>query len=252
MRTIEDLVKHYSISFREGKTELQIKNFEKEYFEKQEITFNAILREIKVESTKLEIWLSIPHVREETGEPWLKDGLWHLVTVFRDISVVIDYPLSNDNFKLSSFSKGENVHVKGLINYMHHNFISIILFSIERTDRIDHRPSSTYKLPEEGSLYEYNLHHLKKIKEATEREKGQCFIATACYENFDAPEVIVLRQLRDDKLVKTLLGKLFVKFYYSVSPFFAILISKSDLTKKLVRYCFLEPIVKKLRQQNKG
>ena len=71
-----------------------------------------------------------------------------------------------------------------------------------------------------------------------------CFVATACYGNYDAPEVIVLRNYRDEKLLKTFSGKLFVSFYYSVSPFFAKQILKSDFLKKAIRQYFLEPIVK--------
>jgi len=78
--------------------------------------------------------------------------------------------------------------------------------------------------------------------------KGGCFVATACYGDYDAPEVLVLRQFRDDKLLQSFYGKVFVKFYYSVSPFFATLISKSDFLKKSVRQYFLEPIIRKLQQ----
>ena len=60
-------------------------------------------------------------------------------------------------------------------------------------------------------------------------QKDNCFIATACYGNYEAPEVLVLRKYRDDNLSKTLLGKVFVKIYYSFSPSFAKLISESDL-----------------------
>lgn len=83
-------------------------------------------------------------------------------------------------------------------------------------------------------------------------KKGGCFVATVCYGDYDAPEVLILRQFRDDKLLKTFIGKVFVKFYYSVSPFFATLISKSDLLKKMVRQYFLEPIVRLIQQQQGG
>ncbi len=78
---------------------------------------------------------------------------------------------------------------------------------------------------------------------------GKCFVATACYGDYNAPEVMVLRQFRDEKLLKTFLGKLFVEFYYSTSPFFATLISKSALLNKLVRQYFLQPIINKLQKQ---
>jgi hypothetical protein len=77
---------------------------------------------------------------------------------------------------------------------------------------------------------------------------GGCFVATACYGDYDAPEVMVLRHFRDDKLLKTFFGKVFVKLYYSVSPFFATLISKSDILKKSVRQYFLQPIINKLQK----
>ena len=81
-------------------------------------------------------------------------------------------------------------------------------------------------------------------------EKGGCFVATACYDNYDSPQVLVLRKYRDERLLKTFLGAIFVKIYYAVSPFFAKLISKSDLPKKIIRKYFLNPIVKKLQEKN--
>ena len=92
---------------------------------------------------------------------------------------------------------------------------------------------------------------IKATKEAEQKKEGGCFIATVCYGNYNSPEVLVLRQFRDEKLLKTFFGKVFVKFYYSVSPFFATLISKSDLLKKSVRKYFLEPIVTRIQRQNK-
>ena len=70
-----------------------------------------------------------------------------------------------------------------------------------------------------------------------------CFIATACYGNYDAPEVLILRRFRDNKLLTSGFGKLLVSLYYSTSPFFARIISKSDILKKIVRQYLLQPIV---------
>ena len=79
-----------------------------------------------------------------------------------------------------------------------------------------------------------------------------CFIATACYGNLDAPEVIQLRIYRDKTLCKFFLGRLFIKFYYVVSPFFASLISKSNILKQSTRKHILGPIVKKIQEDNKS
>ena len=47
---------------------------------------------------------------------------------------------------------------------------------------------------------------------------GGCYIATAVYGDYDAPEVIVLREYRDSVLSKNVIGRLLIKIYYTVSP----------------------------------
>ena len=70
--------------------------------------------------------------------------------------------------------------------------------------------------------------------ESIEKEKkSYCFIATACYGDYDAPEVLILREYRDDVLLKTLLGRIFTKLYYAISPFFTKYISSSPFLKKI-------------------
>jgi len=48
--------------------------------------------------------------------------------------------------------------------------------------------------------------------------KGFCFIATATFESVEAPEVLVLRQFRDDVLLKCVAGRTFVVAYYRLFP----------------------------------
>ena len=45
-----------------------------------------------------------------------------------------------------------------------------------------------------------------------------CYIATACYGSYYAPEVIVFRRYRDLILKRTFLGNILVKVYYLLSP----------------------------------
>ena len=72
---------------------------------------------------------------------------------------------------------------------------------------------------------------------------GGCFIATACYEDYNSLEVLMLRNFRDEKLLTNLLGSIFVKIYYFVSPTIAKKIEKSDRLKKIIRFIILRPIV---------
>jgi hypothetical protein len=45
-----------------------------------------------------------------------------------------------------------------------------------------------------------------------------CYIATMAYGDYDHPQVMILRQFRDEVLDKSALGKWFIKTYYHYSP----------------------------------
>ena len=47
---------------------------------------------------------------------------------------------------------------------------------------------------------------------------GGCYIATMVYDDYDHPQVMILRQFRDNVLDKSQLGKWFIRIYYHFSP----------------------------------
>ena len=65
--------------------------------------------------------------------------------------------------------------------------------------------------------------------------KKRCFVATAVYGSEMSPEVILLRQYRDEILLQTSLGNLFINFYYFISPPIALWIKDKLLLKRTVR-----------------
>ncbi|MDP8322792.1 MAG: CFI-box-CTERM domain-containing protein [Candidatus Stygibacter australis] len=75
------------------------------------------------------------------------------------------------------------------------------------------------------------------------KSKKGCFIATAVYGSYSAPEVIVLRRFRDDILLPSQIGSIFVKFYYLTSPPIARFLEKHKLLQKFVRDFIIQPIV---------
>ncbi|PLW91852.1 MAG: hypothetical protein C0592_13725 [Marinilabiliales bacterium] len=78
------------------------------------------------------------------------------------------------------------------------------------------------------------------------KPKEGCFIATACYGDYNAPEVLILRRFRDEKMAKSVAGKIFIWVYYFISPFMARLIIKSEISKTLIIKHFLTPIIRKI------
>jgi len=53
---------------------------------------------------------------------------------------------------------------------------------------------------------------------ATKKTKDACYIATMAYGHYDHPQVLTLRQFRDEVLTKSEFGKWFIKTYYYYSP----------------------------------
>ena len=50
--------------------------------------------------------------------------------------------------------------------------------------------------------------------------KKACYIATTVYGNPDAWQVEKLRQYRDDVLMEYYIGRIFIRIYYFISPYF--------------------------------
>jgi hypothetical protein len=59
---------------------------------------------------------------------------------------------------------------------------------------------------------------------------GKCLIATELYGS-DSPEVATLRRFRDERLLNTRAGKLFVDTYYRVAPRVVPLMRRSGLVR---------------------
>lgn len=83
----------------------------------------------------------------------------------------------------------------------------------------------------------------------TSSDESNCFIATMVYGSCDAPEVIVLRKFRDDVLLQSQVGRVFVKLYYRYSPLIVKSTEHFTVFHTLFR-SILNPLVNYLKALN--
>lgn len=76
------------------------------------------------------------------------------------------------------------------------------------------------------------------------KERKKCYIATAAMGDIDHPYVETLRNYRDLFLSSNFLGKIFINFYYHVSPFFAEIIASNELLKRITKIILIKPLYK--------
>lgn len=77
---------------------------------------------------------------------------------------------------------------------------------------------------------------------STDKSNPKCFIATAAYGSFLAPEVKVLRNFRDNTLLQYDWGKQLVMYYYELSPPLASFLAKHE-TLRIITRALLAPLV---------
>ncbi len=101
---------------------------------------------------------------------------------------------------------------------------------------------------------DYTNWGLKEAKDYVDRLDGSdaipgkkgCFIATACYGDYDAPEVQRLRVYRDQVLATSKAGRLFINVYYRSSPPLARWLSRSPQRQDWVRRKVLHPLLRRI------
>jgi hypothetical protein len=100
-------------------------------------------------------------------------------------------------------------------------------------------------LPEIKDSFNANRNTLGRIKKEITGDSGLvsdsgCYIATMAYGDYDHPQVMILRQFRDEVLDKSGFGKWFIKTYYQYSP---------SLVKRLQNQRNVNIIIRKVLNQ---
>lgn len=121
-----------------------------------------------------------------------------------------------------------------------------VLSSAKKTTTQETKPQYDYTETDKANTVNSAPQYSQSVQQSEQKEG--CYIATAVYGSYDAPEVIVLRRFRDETLKKSALGRLFIRVYYKFSPSVAEKLKNASKTNSLVR-SILDKWVYKLRDQ---
>lgn len=89
-------------------------------------------------------------------------------------------------------------------------------------------------------------HPAPKIPIKTTSNSGGCYIATVCYGNENANEVIALKAYRDEVLSKIWYGRIFIKTYYFISPSIADFLKNKSGINRIIKERIINKIIKKI------
>ena len=128
-----------------------------------------------------------------------------------------------------------------------HKYLKIVIKSYHQ---LDINEQENYRTHTHGfENWESILDLLEQNKPLTELsdnkfKKSGCFIATTVYESYSAPEVLTLREFRDEVLLLSKVGQIIIKIYYFISPSLAKYLAKKDKLKIIIREKALSPFIK--------
>ena len=77
---------------------------------------------------------------------------------------------------------------------------------------------------------------LISVEEQNRINKKSCYIATMAYEDINHPKVQSFRDFRDNYLSKTVLGNVFIMYYYKHSPSLVKVLEPHKTINKLIRF----------------
>lgn len=146
------------------------------------------------------------------------------------------------NFASQQKRQGESVHITSEIptHDRHYEFLG---WSTQyNAHRSQYCPGDVYTKDESVKLYAVwktwvgDTYTPPNAAPASSPAKSEgCYIATAVYGSYDAPEVMTLRRFRDEVLAQSCFGRWFIRTYYRFSPPVAERLKNAGRINRFVR-----------------
>ena len=79
------------------------------------------------------------------------------------------------------------------------------------------------------------LQTINRQRTSSSSSSSGCYIATMAYGDYNHPQVMILREFRDETLSNTFFGRSFINLYYSTSPHLVKLLKNQKYINKIIR-----------------
>ena len=138
------------------------------------------------------------------------------------------------------FVKNFNLDTNSLVELQESDIKNIVMYSDPEADKAaksDSKSAASSALTIIGIVFGSILIAVLLLGLAIRAllSNAGCYIATMAYGSYDAPEVLVLRRFRDEKLNKTFMGRVFIANYYAFSPLLVKFVKKTGIADRLIR-----------------
>lgn len=165
-------------------------------------------------------------------------GTSTVVSVERSLENFSEFPKLKDRYStfISELEKILNMnHRYSSSNNNRSNYSSSSSSYNSSSSRSSSTSGSSYNNSSSNySSSNYNSSNYSSSSSSNKHSEG-CYIATAVYGDYEAPEVLVLRGFRDKFLKKYVLGRIFIKVYYALSPGLAKKLKKESTITKTIK-----------------
>jgi hypothetical protein len=147
---------------------------------------------------------------------------------------------SNGSFQIKSYKEVTLIELSEIVNSAYN-----VTTSMQSLDMVPQLKESFNK-NRDALLTIKNQLNSSTRRVSSSTSSGGCYIATMAYGDYDHPQVLKLRNFRDNVLINSEFGVLFIRVYYFVSPKLVRLLRNQTMINSIIRK-ILNQLVKVIR-----
>lgn len=115
------------------------------------------------------------------------------------------------------------------------SLVNFVLSKISNTYKSRIAYINYWETPKTTSSSSSSTSSSRTTTSSTSSSSGGCYIATMAYGSYEHPQVLELRKFRDEILAKSISGRIFIGFYYFISPKLVELLKNQNNVNALIR-----------------